>query len=324
MIIKLKYIVYVLMMLMVSGLSHASDDTKAGGGKCFLWEVRSQTATVYLMGSFHMFKKDMYPLDDCINNAFHKADTLVVEVNMNTVDQDKVEKLFEEKGIYQGDVTIEQRLSKETLDKLKDYLGRNGVDIAQVNKMKPWFLSMTIAVQEMIRLGYDPNLGVDMYFLENADDMDVIGLETIEEQLDIMAGDPDDVQDLALRMALEDIPDLGTLMDSMVDAWSNGDADTLDKIMREPGDRYPLLEQQIKRAIDDRNIMMAKKIAGFLKTERTYFIVVGGGHIGGKKGILSLLKADGYSIQQIPKTADSTGNQQNAGGETVGIIALSR
>lgn len=325
MISKLKYIASVLVILLVPALSYASDDTKSAEGKCFLWEVHSRTATIFLMGSFHMFKSDMYPLDDCINDAFHKADTLVVEVNMMTVDQNKVEKLFKEQGIYQGDVTLEQRLSKETLDKLKNYLGRNGVDIKQVNKMKPWFLGMTIAVQEMIKLGYDPNLGVDMYFLENADDMNIVGLETIEEQLDILAGDSEEVQDLALRMALEDIPDLESLMNSMVDAWSKGDAETLDKIMREPEDRYPLLEQQIKRTIDDRNVMMAKRIAGFLKTDKTYFMVVGGGHIGGKKGILSLLKDRGYSIQQIPKAVDSMKKRQNAGlFKPVEVIALSR
>jgi len=278
-----------------------------------------------MMGSFHMFKRDMYPLNDCFTNAFRNSDTLVVEVNMNEVDENQMATLFEDRGIYAGDVTIEQRLSKETLDLLKEYLGRHNIDITQVNKMKPWFLGMTIAIQEIIGLGYDPNLGLDMYFLANAQDKDIIGLETIEEQMDILAGDPDDIQDLALQSALEEIPDLESTMNRMIDAWSRGDADSFDMIIREPEDRYPMLAQQVKRTIDDRNVIMSKKIAGFLKTDKTYFIVVGGGHIGGAKGLLYLLKGMGYPVKQIPKTAEPVDLGQNvSNSRVIEHVALSR
>lgn len=182
---------------------------------------------------------------------------------------------------------------------------------------------MTIAVQEMIGLGYDPNLGVDMYFLANAEGKKVLELETLEQQLEILAGDPEDVQDMALRMALDDIPDLESLMNRMVSAWSKGDAEALDRIMREPSDRYPLLEHQFKRTIDDRNLEMADKIAKFLKTDQTYFVVVGSGHIGGKNGLLSLIRKMGYAVQQLPKAADSRRNPQNAKAADE-AIALSR
>jgi len=311
MIEKMKYISCITLILFVSAFSNAFADTDASDKKCFLWEVRSKTATVYLMGSFHMFKKDMYPLDRCFDNAFQKADTLVVEVNMNTVDQDKITALFTDRGTYKGEVTLEKQLTQETLGKLNKYLDRVGADISQVKMMKPWFLGMNIAVQEMIGLGYDPNLGVDLYFLANAAGKKILELETIEEQLDILAGDPDDVQDLALRSALDDIPNLESLMNRMVKAWSNGNAEALDKIMREPSDQYPLLEQQFKRTIDDRNILMANKIAKFLMTDKTYFVVVGGGHLGGKKGLVTLMKAKGYTVKQIHKTAGSVTNLQH-------------
>lgn len=323
---SLQFGLYALVMLLTAGQSYALDQTsRSGEDKCFLWEVRSDTATVYLMGSFHMFKQDMYPLDECFTDAFDKADILVVEVNMNNVDQEKMAELFKQRGIYQGDVTIEQRLSKETLDKLKEYLNSRGIDMTQVNRMKPWFLGMTIAVQEMISLGYDPNLGVDLYFMANLGDREIISLETIEEQLEILAGDPQDIQDLALRMELEDIPELESLMSRMIDAWSSGDAGALDEIMREPEDRYPGLEQQFKRTIDDRNILMAKKITHFLDTDKTYFVVVGGGHIGGEKGLLTLLANKGFSIHQLPKAERSIEEQQRSMSmNPVEMIAITR
>ena len=45
----------------------------------FLWELRSPTATVYLLGSVHVASGDMYPLDARIERAFQKSETLVLE-----------------------------------------------------------------------------------------------------------------------------------------------------------------------------------------------------------------------------------------------------
>src|SRR5215470_16334435 len=49
-------------------------------GRAFMWVTKSDTATVYLLGSMHAAQKDLYPLDDRIEGAFSKSDALVVEV----------------------------------------------------------------------------------------------------------------------------------------------------------------------------------------------------------------------------------------------------
>jgi len=51
--------------------------------KSFLWKVRSGPVTVYLLGSLHFLKKENYPLNLKIEEAFEEADTLVVEANIN-------------------------------------------------------------------------------------------------------------------------------------------------------------------------------------------------------------------------------------------------
>ena len=41
-------------------------------------------------------------------------------------------------------------------------------DKESFNKFKPWFLAMTIISLEFVKLGYDPNFGVDKYFMDKA------------------------------------------------------------------------------------------------------------------------------------------------------------
>ena len=41
------------------------------------------------------------------------------------------------------------------------------------------------------------------------------------------------------------------------------------------------------------------RILGMLKADKDIFIAVGAGHLGGKDGVLELLKAKGFSIEQL-------------------------
>ena len=41
------------------------------------------------------------------------------------------------------------------------------------------------------------------------------------------------------------------------------------------------------------------KIENYLQSGQVYFVVVGAAHMGGENGVLSLLRAHGYDIQQL-------------------------
>jgi uncharacterized protein YbaP (TraB family) len=49
---------------------------------------------------------------------------------------------------------------------------------------------------------------------------------------------------------------------------------------------------------DERNVNWIPKLEKEMK-ERASFIAVGGGHLGGKKGVINLLKAKGYKIAAV-------------------------
>ncbi len=88
-------------------------------------------------------------------------------------------------------------------------------------------------------------------------------------------------------------------MDSILKAWKNGDAggiqSVLEKSMRGDADMTSIAEKMFY----GRNRDMTSKIERFLKTEKTYFVVVGAGHLVGKDGIVEILKTRGYRIEQL-------------------------
>ena len=57
-------------------------DSGSADSKSFLWKVQSKTNTVYLLGSIHLFKKELYPLNRKIEEAFDQSELLAVEANI--------------------------------------------------------------------------------------------------------------------------------------------------------------------------------------------------------------------------------------------------
>lgn len=64
----LRCIIVVLFISLIAGQSVSA------GERVFMWKVDSPRATAYVLGTVHMMKKEMYPLDSRIENAFKKAD----------------------------------------------------------------------------------------------------------------------------------------------------------------------------------------------------------------------------------------------------------
>jgi len=124
--------------------------------------------------------------------------------------------------------------------------------------MKPGFLAMTLSIAHVIRLGYLPNNGIDMYFINKAKDKKVLQLETYEDQLDLFFDMPD--EELFLKDTLEQLEDLETQIDKTVTAWKNGDTQQMEElVLKEPQTDYPELRDVYTKIYTNRNIMMAKK-----------------------------------------------------------------
>jgi len=277
---------------------HALAAGQEARGKCFLWKVTSKRATVYLLGSIHLCDATLYPLDPTIEDAFEKSDVLVLEIDLSPECQMKAAGLMMQKAQFTGQDTLERTLSKKARSKLKAFLQERGIALVQFNRFRPWYVTLVLTIQENMRLGYTPMLGVDKHFfdLAAARGKKVLALENV------LAGGTKQEDELVLVETLERLPKAKELMETMVAAWLTGDAAKLDDIVHEAVWKNPKLKGYLKRLIDDRNVRMAKKIEKFLKTDKTYFVVVGSAHLVGKKGIPDLLQKKGHTVEQLNKT----------------------
>ena len=100
-------------------------------------------------------------------------------------------------------------------------------------------------------------------------------------------------------MVLSDINTQSKELKVLLEAWNSGDIKGVEKIMTQSVTEDSRFAPIYEVLIYDRNKSMASKIEDFLKTEETYFVIVGAGHLVGERGIVEILKRKGYSVEQM-------------------------
>ncbi len=274
-------------------------DTLSQSNKSFLWKVLSKTNTVYILGSIHYLKKEMYPLDDKIEKAFKEADVLAVEADVTNVEKVDVQKLFGG-AFYAENDTLEKHLSPKTYVLLKKELSELGASLEAANKYKPWFLAISLVSLEISKLGFDPNYGIDRYFLSKASEAKkILELESLEYQFHLSSSLSEKDQELFLLYTLKDIKVLEKELDKLVKAWRTGDERGVESIITKTVKEDKRLIPIYERFIYERNRNMASKIEDYLKTKETYFVIVGAGHLVGRQGIIQILKGKGFTVEQL-------------------------
>ena len=269
--------------------------------KSLLYKVSSKNSTVYILGSIHLAKPELYPLDKAITNAYNKSDVLVVEVDPSSQESMiTMQNTMISAGMYTGGKTLKTELSSKTYTALENYTSKVGIPLQVMEQMKPWVVMLQLTVTEMMRLGYSPELGIDKYFLDKAkvNSKPVIELETAKEQMELLSKDDREFQDKLLLYTLESMHEIEPMLDEMFKGWKRGDAAAFDKIMNAPLETDPSLKKVYADLITKRNYKMTEKIEGFLKTKKDHFVVVGSGHVIGNEGIVDLLQERGFRVIQ--------------------------
>jgi len=149
-----------------------------------------------------------------------------------------------------------------------------------------------------VKLGFDPNSGVEMQLQAHADadHKQITGLETITEQLGLLSGLSRADQIKFLDLTLEEMQEAKGQTGALLKAWRAGDAQKLAGMLSEEYGAAPGLYATL---ISDRNRRWVPEIEKLLKADKNYMVVVGTLHIVGRNGLLDLLKSDGFTARQL-------------------------
>lgn len=260
-----------------------------------LWVVKDADSTLYLFGSVHVLRPTTGWASPRVEAAFDSASDIWFEIS-NPDDQAAIMPLIQQHGLS-PETPLSSRLTPQENAELDAAAQAMGASAAQLQPMKPWLAALSLSVAPLIKAGYDPKSGVELVLKARAEaaGKPIHGFETIDKQIGILAGLPDDVQLAFLRETLKDYENAATKLDEMVEAWARGDVAKLDRVtIKEMKDASPALYQAV---LVDRNTDWANQIQTLLEGSGTAFIAVGAAHLTGDDSVQAILQKRGMTVE---------------------------
>jgi uncharacterized protein YbaP (TraB family) len=270
---------------------------RADGALHSLWELHGKHNTVYLLGSIHVLRPNDYPLAPVVLDAYTHAGSLLMEVNLEEMDSDQVQAEMLASAILSDGKTLPDVLGKQRYERAAALAHEIGVELSKFDQFAPWFAAEAISELQLTQLGFQPENGVEMYFMDRArsDGKSVDGLETVHDQISVFQNMSLDAQAEYLMSSLEQAHDLPKEVDSMVRAWQRGDTRWFESELQSDLGHDSDLYQSVLLA---RNRKWVPKIEALLNSDKNYLVIVGTGHLAGPGSVVDLLKKDGIVATQ--------------------------
>jgi uncharacterized protein len=264
----------------------------------FIWKASRGQSVVYLVGSVHLLSKDYYPLSPALDKAFKETDLLVEELHLGQMAQVESQMTILMRGMLPSGQTLDKVVSPATFALVSERVKSLGLPIEPLSRFKPWALALTLLGLEWQAAGFDADLGLDKHFYDQAvaAGKEVQGLETIEFQISQFDEMSMEEQDRLLASTLRELETEKAAVTTLANAWKAGDAPTVEKIVLQELRKEPGMYQ---RLLADRNRTWMPKIEALFSRKGRSFVVVGAAHLVGPDGLLALLKAKGYAIEQL-------------------------
>jgi uncharacterized protein YbaP (TraB family) len=132
--------------------------------------------------------------------------------------------------------------------------------------------------------------------------MTILGLEDLDEQVAALDGIPLATQIAILRHTLDNLSRIEALAEPAIRAWLARDLAALASLSAtaaggnaDVAQHYAVLTHAL---VENRSVLMAHRL--FLPLARGgVFVAVGALHLYGKKGLLALLRAQGYRVRRV-------------------------
>lgn len=266
----------------------------ASDGKSLLWEVTGNglDKPSYFLGTMHMMCAEDAVLSRNVQKIIKSSGVIYLEVDM-----DNAAELLSGMDIGMKDgVTLESLLNDEEYRKVRAFFEayQPAVPFAILEKQHPIMLSSTL--YEFF-LQCDKKNGIDLKIIDEAykAKKKTKGLETIAFQAGIFDSIPYSQQAADLVKTIDSLDRYKQVIEEMVKVYQSQDVEKL----------YKLTEDEDSGTAGYLDILLYKRNANWvdqfpaIAKKRSTLFAVGAGHLGGTKGVLSLLKQKGYNIRPL-------------------------
>lgn len=309
-------------MVMATRTVLGAYDTKNAGSKGLLWKATNGENTVYLLGTAHMDRGNLYPFHQTLRSAIQSADTVVLELDFQ--DQEGMAEFIAMQTYGEGD-GLKNHIPADLYTRTVNAFAQLGLPEEQTNTFKPWALANTVtSLMSSDETAGDAPMAIDLYVNAAAVNAGktVTGAETYALQGGIFDTLSEEYQTAYLESGVimleatfappadapqEVDPELQAALDEqermytdMMTAWQTADLELFNKTY-DKSSTVDSDDELNARLFTDRDPGMVKVAQSYLEKEgsNTTFLAFGAGHMVAPGGIVPELQALGYTVEQV-------------------------
>ncbi len=259
-----------------------------------LWKVSGNGLgkPSFLFGTFHLLCKDDIHFSGQLLEAVKASNEIYMELDMD------------DPATLMGGLLF---MNMKNGKKLHDYY--NPVEYARVQKYfsdtlntpimlfekaKPYFL-VALLYPKMMNCSSPAGVEEELLKIAKENKKEIKGLETMQFQASVFDSIPYDLQAKEFLKNIDSFSMYKNEFAQMVDLYKRQDLDSMQNMLSKSefgSDKYDDL------LLNDRNKNWVKQLKEIMKKE-SVFVAVGAGHLTGEKGLINLLKKQGYKVEPL-------------------------
>lgn len=267
--------------------------------KALLWEISGNglSQPSYLFGTIHIACEGEVEMRPEIQTAFDKTEQLILEMKMD--DPSLMVKMMQASLATDGK-TVSDKLGTELASKVDSLMTtRMGMNLAMFENLNLSTISIQIG---LLAINCPVDLGYDMMLLNEAktDGKEIKGLESIETQIQVLLSMSEEEALQSINYIVNNFEESELELQKMLELYRNQEVQGLYNFTKESMEdpKYP--QGDLEDLLHKRNENWIPVIEKEIRNAPS-FIAVGAAHLAGQRGVIHLLRNQGYTLSPVFK-----------------------
>jgi uncharacterized protein len=270
--------------------------------KSLLWEVSGKNLKTvsYVFGTIHIIPKDDFSLSAAARAALEKTKGITFEIDMKEMNNPFAILGLMGKMMMKDREKLSGLLSPEDYAVVKHHFDSIKMPLQMLERMKPMFLSVLVDADGAQLQGENANMvSYEMELMKIAEGKNIesAGLETVEFQMSMFDSIPYKAQ---AEMLVKSVKSKSEKADDgfqeLVKIYKSEDIEGMASSISDPGQSE--LSGFETLILTNRNKSWIPIMQKMMTAKPTFF-AVGAAHLGGKTGVLELLRREGYTVKAV-------------------------
>lgn len=260
-----------------------------------LWEISGKglAKPSYLFGTFHLMCKDDIRFSENLKKALNNSKEIYFEMDLD----DPANTLGAMFYMNMKDgVTLKDLYTADEYSRVEHYFKDSlQTGMAMMERIKPTMLQ-SFLYPKMIACKSISGVEMEVMALAAKDKKEIKGFETIAFQTSVFDSIPYKDQAKELLNIIDSVESYTQYFDTMLNVYKEQQLSELQKMFSDP--QFNISEANQEILLDKRNMNWVQQLKNVLP-KTPVFIAVGAGHLVGNKGLIELLRKEGYILRPL-------------------------